>query len=78
MYNSLKMEILKEYLDNKTLNENSIVIAHSIGNAYFIRFCEEMNYIPKAYVAVASGAVYNIASNRNDYIVKVKEQAYCK
>lgn len=37
-----------------------------------------MNYIPKAYVAVAPGAVYNIPSNRNDYIVKVKEQAYCK
>ncbi len=71
-------EILKKYLDNKTLNKNSIVIGHSIGNAYFIRFCKEMNYIPKTYVAVAPGAVYNIASNRNDYIVKVKEQAYCK
>lgn len=71
-------EILKKYLDNKTLNANSIVIGHSIGNAYFIRFCKEMNYIPKAYVAVAPGAVYNIPSNRNDYIVKVKEQAYCK
>lgn len=71
-------EILKVYLDNKILNENSIVIGHSIGNAYFIRFCKEMNYIPKAYIAVAPGAVYNIPSNRNDYIVKVKEQAYCK
>ena len=71
-------EILKEYIRNKTLNENSIIIAHSIGNAYFIRFCKEMEYKPKAYVAVAPGAVYNIPSNRNDYIVKVKEQAYCK
>ncbi len=76
-YNKFK-EILKEYIDNKTLNENSIVIGHSIGNAYFIRFCKEMNYIPKAYVAVAPGAVYNTPSSRNDYTVKVKEQAYCK
>lgn len=71
-------EILGEYFKNKTLNENSIVICHSIGNAYFIRFCQEMNYIPKAYIAVAPGAVYDIPSNRNDYIVKVKAQAYCK
>ncbi len=71
-------DILKVYLDNKELNENSIVICHSIGNAYFIRFCKDMNYIPKAYIAVAPGAVYNIPSNRNDYIVKVKAQAYCK
>lgn len=71
-------EILTFYKDNGQLNSNSIVIAHSIGNAYFIRFCKEMNYIPKAYIAVAPGAVYNIPSARNDYIVKVKEQAYCK
>lgn len=71
-------DILKEYIDNNSLNENSIVICHSIGNAYFIRFCKEMNYIPKAYIAVAPGAVYNIPSNRNDYIVKVKAHAYCK
>ena len=32
-------EILKAYLDNGALNGNSIVIAHSIGNAYFVRFC---------------------------------------
>jgi len=71
-------DILKEYIDNDNLNENSIVICHSIGNAYFIRFCKEMNYIPKVYIAVAPGAVYDIPSNRNDYIVKVKAQAYCK
>lgn len=71
-------EILTEYLNNNSLNENSIVICHSIGNAYFIRFCEEKKYIPKAYIAVAPGAVYNIPSNRNDYTVKVKAQAYCK
>lgn len=71
-------KILQVYFDNCILNQNSIVIAHSIGNAYFIRFCQEMNYIPKAYIAVAPGAVYNIPSNRNDYTVKVKEQAYCK
>lgn len=70
--------ILEEYFSKGILNDNSIVICHSIGNAYFIRFCQEMNYIPKAYIAVAPGAVYNIPSKRNDYIVKVKEQAYCK
>ena len=37
-------EILETYLDNGLLNEESIVIAHSIGNAYFIRFCKEHNY----------------------------------
>lgn len=71
-------EILSSYLNNKSLNENSIVICHSIGNAYFIRFCKEMNYIPKVYIAVAPGAVYPRPSNRNDYTVKVKAQAYCK
>ncbi len=69
--------ILKVYFENSELNENSIVICHSIGNAYFIRFCKEMEYVPKAYIAVAPGAVYNTPSNRNDYTVKVKAQAYC-
>lgn len=71
-------EILSFYLDNKTLNENSIVIGHSIGNAYFIRFCKEKTYKPKAYIAVAPGAVYNYPSNRTDYIVEVKKQSYVK
>lgn len=70
-------EILKKYFNTGKLNKNSIVICHSIGNPYFIRFCKEENYIPKAYIAVAPGAIYNIPSNRNDYIVKVKAQAYC-
>lgn len=71
-------EILTFYLENKQLNEKSIVIAHSIGNAYFIRFCKEHNYNPKAYVAVAPGAIYDYPSSRNDYIVEVKKQAYLK
>lgn len=70
--------ILKEYIDNGKLNKNSIVIAHSIGNPYFIRFSREMNYIPKSYVAVAPGAVYEYPSNRTDYIVNVKKQSYLK
>ena len=70
--------ILTEYLDNGTLNNNSIVIAHSIGNAYFIRFCEEKKFMPKSYIAVAPGAVYEYHSNRTDYIVEVKKQAYVK
>lgn len=71
-------EILSFYLENEQLNENSIVIAHSIGNAYFIRFCKEHNYKPKAYVAVAPGAIYEYPSSRMDYIVEVEKQSYLK
>ena len=71
-------EILSFYLENKQLNENSIVIAHSIGNAYFIRFCKEHNYQPKAYIAVAPGAIYEYPSSRTDYIVEVEKQSYLK
>jgi len=71
-------DLLEFYYENGTLNSNSIVIAHSIGNAYFIRFCEEKKFIPKSYIAVAPGAVYEYPSNRTDYIVEVKKQAYVK
>lgn len=71
-------EILKFYINNGKLNNNSIVIAHSIGNAYFIKFCKELNYIPKAYIAVAPGAIYKYPSTRNDYTVEVKKQSYLK
>ena len=71
-------EILSFYLENKHLNEKSIVIAHSIGNAYFIRFCKEHNYQPKAYVAVAPGAIYEYPSSRTDYIIEVNKQSYLK
>ena len=70
--------ILSKYFKDGTLNKNSIVIAHSIGNPYFIKFCRLHNYIPSQYIAVAPGAVYNYPSTRKDYIVKVKEQAYLK
>lgn len=69
-------EIFSEYLISQKLNKNSIVVCHSIGNPYFIRFCHRYNYIPKAYIAVAPGAVYHYPTNRNDYIVEVKKQAY--
>jgi molybdate-binding protein len=36
----------------------------------------EMNLKPKAYIAVAPGAIYDYPSNRNDYTVEVKKQAY--
>lgn len=71
-------EILEFYFNNGKLNNNSIIVAHSIGNAYFIRFCKEFNYVPKAYIAVAPGAIYEYPSTRNDYIVEVKKQAYLK
>lgn len=71
-------EILEKYLNDGILNENSIIIAHSIGNAYFVRFCKEHNYHPRVYIAVAPGAVYEYPSSRNDYIVEVKKQAYVK
>ena len=71
-------EILSSYLKNGTLNQNSIVISHSIGNPYFIRFCRVHNFIPKVYIAVAPGAVYNYPTSRTDYILKVKAQAELK
>lgn len=70
--------ILETYIRNGKLNNDSIVVAHSIGNAYFVRFCKEKEYIPNAYIAVAPGAVYPYPSNRTDYIVEVKKQAYVK
>ena len=71
-------DILSEYLRSGKLNENSIVVCHSIGNAYFIRFCKKYGFVPKAYIAVAPGAVYEYPSTRTDYIVEVKKQAYLK
>ncbi|MCH5166989.1 MAG: inositol monophosphatase [Erysipelotrichales bacterium] len=71
-------EILKFYLDNGKLNGNSIVVAHSIGNAYFIRFCKELHYEPKAYIAVAPGAIYDYPTTRNDYFVDVLKQSVLK
>ena len=71
-------EILSFYMDNGTLNNNSIIVAHSIGNAYFIRFCKELEYKPKAYIAVAPGAIYEYPTNRNDYIIDVKKRSYLK
>lgn len=71
-------DILGEYLETGRLNEKSIVIAHSIGNPYFIRFMREKGYRPMKYVAVAPGGVYNYPTTRTDYIVQVKEQAYLK
>ena len=71
-------KILSEYLNPNELNSESIVICHSIGNPYFIRFCREHNFIPNYYIAVAPGSVYDYPSSRNDYIVKVKNQAYLK
>lgn len=69
-------EILGNYLENGMLNSNSIVIGHSIGNAYFVRFCYEMNYVPEVYIAVAPGGVYDYPTTRTDYIVEVKKQSY--
>ncbi len=71
-------KILSTYLEDGKLNENSIVIAHSIGNPYFIRFCREHNFIPKTYIAVAPGALYEYPQTRKDYVVKVKAQSYLK
>ena len=70
--------ILKEYLDTNKLNQNSIIVAHSISNPYFIRFMRENNFTPKHYIAVAPGCVYNYPTNRTDYVVQVKDQAYLK
>lgn len=71
-------EILEFYFNSGKLNNNSIVVAHSIGNAYFIRFCEELNFIPKAYVAIAPRSIYENTIDRNDYIIDIMKQAYPK
>lgn len=71
-------EILSFYLNNGQLNNETIVIAHSIGNPYFIRFCEEFNFVPKAYIAVAPRLIYENTIDRNDYIIDVMKQAYPK
>lgn len=71
-------EILGFYLNNGQLNNESIVVAHSIGNPYFIRFCEELKFIPKAYIAVAPRSIYENVIDRNDYIINVMKQAYPK
>ena len=69
-------KILGFYLENHSLNENSIIVAHSIGNAYFVRFCKEHNYTPKAYIAVAPGLLYEAPIERTDYFASVAKQAY--
>lgn len=69
---------LSVYLENGKLNENSIVICHSIGNPYFIRFCYEHKFVPKNYIAVAPRAIYESKIDRNDYIIDVMKQAIVK
>ena len=70
--------ILYSYLSKGILNNNSIIIAHSIGNPYFIKFCREHNFVPKIIIAVAPGGVYRFPSKRTDYVKKIKEQAYLR
>ncbi len=69
---------LSVYLENGKLNEKSIVICHSIGNPYFIRFCYEKKYTPKNYIAVAPRCIYEAKLDRTDYIVDVMKQAIVK
>lgn len=70
--------ILCPYLENGKLNENSLVICHSIGNPYFIRFCFEFQFIPQNYIAVAPRCIYESKIDRNDYIIDVMKQAIVK
>ena len=76
-YNKFK-EILKPYLESGELNSNSIVICHSIGNPYFIRFAKENNYVPNSYIAVAPGGAYPHKTDRTDYIVDIQKQSVVK
>ncbi len=71
-------EILNFYFNNGQLNNETIIIAHSIGNAYFIRFCEDLNFVPKAYIAVAPRFIYENTNDRTDYIIEVVKKAYPK
>ncbi len=71
-------KILSSFLEHGKLNSNSIVVAHSIGNPYFIRFCRQHKFLPKAYVAVAPRLIYRDIDivTRKDYMVEVARQAY--
>lgn len=71
-------ELLKPYLDNGILNKDAIVICHSIGNPYFMRFAKENNYVPNYYIAVAPGGVYEQHIDRTDYIVDIQKQSVVK
>ena len=71
-------ELLKPYLDNGILNKDTIVICHSIGNPYFMRFAKENNYVPNSYIAVAPGGVYEQRIDRTDYIVDIQKQSVLK
>lgn len=71
-------DILSKYLETNELTEDSLIICHSIGNAYFIRFCREHNFVPNNYIAVAPGCVYDYPTTRTDYILDIKKQAVLK
>lgn len=66
--------ILSDYLNKGQLNEKSIVIAHSIGNPYFVRFCNKHKFIPQAYISVA-GTGETWKRERSDYIVEITKNA---
>lgn len=69
-------KLMSKYLEKGMVNGDTVIVAHSISNPYFIRFAREHKFVPKAYIAVAPGAVYEYPSTRKDYIVAVKKQAY--
>ena len=46
-------EVLSYYLDNKLLNEKSIIITHNESNTFFARFSKEHNYLSKAFISVS-------------------------
>lgn len=71
-------EIVLPYLKSGELSENSVVVCHSIGNPYFIRFSNKYGFVPRVYVSVAPGAVYPYPETRTDYIVEVKKRAILK
>lgn len=71
-------KILSSYIKSGLLNSNSIIVCHSIGNPYFIRFAKKHNILPKAYIAVAPDAVYKYPIKRTDYIKDVVPKAYLK
>lgn len=71
-------EILSFYFNNGQLNNETIVIAHSIGNPYFIRFCKEFKFVPKAYIAVAPRFIYESDADKTGYVIDVVRQAYLK
>lgn len=67
-------EVMDEFFKKGELDSSSIVIAHSISCAYFVRYCRARNFVPHAFICIAGfGEKYN--HGRTDYFAEVLPKA---